>query len=220
MDNIDPTSIAVGIIFPYQQALTQDELTEWLSAQKFSITEASVTQASPGIQISNNLAIAQKGDVEVLFDPAATIDGIGNSTFITFRSQNDASFDAVMEEVGAISSRLGEENLSDEVKAVELNYEGYIRIDRSENKSFSRYFDQKGLDALEETTGKQSQGVAARFEADCQASEPNWYRLLVDSAATGNPNVWAYKLTRRHEEYSDIDEEEINTIINSFVQHS
>lgn len=220
MADIDPKEFAVGTIFPYPEAFKEDTLTRWFSQSEFEVHGLDLGEISmgpQGIQIGG--PFAEKGNLEVLYNPDSNIDGFAKSSFITIKSVRGADSDAVIDEVREFWKNYEELDISKDFALLEVTYPGQIRIDRSSH-DFSNYFDKPDLDALGENFDASVEGAAARFKSEVSPKEPGYYTFVLDTEQSRNPSVWSFKFQYRVDSLDEIDAEELSETITAFVDRA
>lgn len=222
MSEIKPREIAFGTIFPYAEAVEESEIESWLEDEGFDIVDGKSQGISIGdaqISLGGPSPFAQKDGIQVLIDLDAEIEGFADASFVTFKAGEQAKFDAVLDYVDQFWTEYHEFDVESEAALVEMNYNGRVQIDRGENE-FTNYFDSEPLTELDQLAEGGARGTAARFESDLNKTTSGWFRLLLDSQQARNPRYWAYRLTQRFEDYTEIDGETLQEAITDFVDAS
>jgi hypothetical protein len=223
MASLQPQQFAVGVIFPYPEAVQESSLRAWFSQRDFQVlgSERGALSLGPeGFQIGGG-SFAEKpdDDLEVLFNQHANLEGFSDCSFVTIRTNAEMNTDQVLSEVTEILDEYGEFNIRSEKSVIELTFVGRIRINRSEHV-FSNYFDRTDLDSLNEHFDSPVEGAAARFESEAEPSEGGYYKFLLDTGQSKNPNLWTYKLNYRVEHEDSIDVDGLSDTIVSFVDQA
>ncbi|WP_156037893.1 hypothetical protein [Haloferax prahovense] len=216
-------SLAIGLIFPYNNPVSSDRLERWLKESGYNMIEPEAQQAlnigPEGMSIEGEEGIAQKQGHNILFQPSANLNGFSNSSFITVKNPNNVDFESVLSGFEDLYSWIEDEvNIAEDVATIELTIQGLVRTGK--NYDLSKYFSTETLDLLEEVGGSKAKGLSTKFESKANPSSSDWYQIVIDTSAVGNPNLWGLQHVLRYDSTNQIDSESILSNIDEFVKHA
>lgn len=222
MVSIQPQSFAIGTVFPYIHAFSETSVNDHLEENEFSLIDRNqqgISITPQGIGFGPNPIYAEKGSLRVLLNQDADLEGLADSSFITFKDPTGEHLDDVLDAVDTFWGEYTDINVGDERIFVELTYEGYIRVER-DNHALTRLVNRESVSPLNELSETDSKTTAIHFQADQSGDQSGWYRLQFDSEAIGNPRLWAFKIVRRNSTYKEIDIDTVNNSIKAIVENT
>lgn len=223
MPNFESGTFAVGLIFPYQHPLPSKVLHNWLIERDFTLidqeSQQHVSISPQGMEVDGEEGIAKKGDIRILYNPDANLHGFGSGSFITAKNVEEVSSDASLEVIGDLYEWIGSEiGAADDIATIEVTLNGLHR--NSSQSNLSNLFNTETMDLVGQMGGNPGKGVTARFDSDGDPSTSNWYSLLIDRNASGNPNLWGIKCVRRFDSIDEIGVNELEGAIDDIIGYA
>lgn len=223
MPQFESGTLAVGFIFPYQNPVSRSRLNEYLINRDFELIDEESQQGLSigpgGVEIEGEEGVARRDDLRILYQPSANLNGFPNSSFLTAKDSESVEFETVLSAAEDIESWLDDEiDVLRDVSTFELNIEGLVRT--SPEYNLTEFFDSDTLDLVGEIGNHPSEGITARFESEAEPDSNDWYRLMIDQDAVGNPHLWGTKLVTRYGRLSDISEEVVMDPLDDLIEHT
>jgi len=219
MTKLNPQNISIGFIFPYNLPVDEGNLANWLTQRDFQLVDsenqASVFQG--GVRIEGG-PFAVNNQIQVLYEPEADISGFSDSSFITFKTTEDVSYDEIHSYAEDFFNTYEGADF-DTLGTVELTYNGIIRVD-SGSHDFSNYFNNNKLETLTELGPSDINGAAAVIEPNINNSENGWFRMVLDTESISNPHIWNLQFQYRVDSLEDLDIDKIETTLKEFIDSS
>ncbi|WP_152418153.1 hypothetical protein [Natrinema limicola] len=223
MPNFETGNLALGLIFPYQNPVSDDRLNDWMDENNYN----PIVQDSPralnigpsGLEVEGEEGVGKKDGLRLLYQSSANLNGFPNSSFITIKNTEQIEFDPVISDAKSIYSWLDEYiDVDEEIVSRELTIEGLLRVGRDHD--LSNYYSGETFDLLESVGGSSAKGVTVQFESSAKPDSNDWYRILLDGKSAGNPNLWSMKMTLRYDDIDEIDQESVLSSIDELISHT
>lgn len=223
MPEFESGTVAIGQIFPYQNPVGRGRLENWIRQQGFDLIDSDAQQAinvgPQGMSVQGEEGIAKYDDLRLLFDDDANLAGFSNSSFITIKNINNVDFTSTIEQSYNLFNWLDEElDAAEDIVTFEVTIQGLIRTGR--NYTISKYLSEDSFELLSDLGGHSGEGVTVRFESSAEEDTNDWYRLLLDEKAVGNPNIWGVKLVTRYDSIDAINEGDALGDLDEFIAHA
>lgn len=223
MPQFESGTLAIGLIFPYENPVSESRLQTWLETEEFELIEQEERQhvaISPeGVGMEGEEGIAKKDDLRVLYQESADISQYSNSSFITIKNVEEVSFDQTVDTAMSLQEWFDEEiGIEDDISTIEVTLQSLIRI--QSNSSLSSFLSNDTFDILQEFGGHQGTGNRIEFIAE-EPDDPNdWYIITLDKTVAGNPNLWGARFVLRYDNISDINGENVIESFDNFLEHT
>lgn len=223
MPQFESGTLAVGFIFPYQNPVSKSRLNDWLEEQDFELIEEESQQGlsigPKGVEIEGEEGIAKRNDLRILYQPSANLNGFSNSSFLTVKDTESVSFRDVLTAGEDIETWLDDEiGVLQDVATFELTIEGLVRT--GPEYDLTEFFNSETLELVGALRDYPAEGITARFESEADPDSDEWYRLLIDQDAVGNPHLWGVKIVTRYGSLSDISEDTVITPLDDLIEHT
>ena len=209
-------------MFPYLQALSEAAVNEHLEKDGFTLVDRDqkgINITPHGIGFGPNPIYAEKESLRVLLNQNADLEGLPDSSFITFKDPTGKHLDDVLSAVDTFWEEYNDINIVDECVFVELTYEGYIRVEK-DNHALTRLVNTESISPLNELSEADPKTTAIHFQADQSGDQIGWYHLQFNSESSGNPRLWAFKIVRRNSTYKEIDIDIVNSSIKAIIKNT
>jgi hypothetical protein len=216
MGDLQPDSLSFGTIFKYPQSVTYPEVRKWAESEGFDMDaqpEGGITMGQSGVQIDDPGTVGQKDNLQILFNPQANIEGLGETMFITVKDTSGADFESLITLSESLWRWLSENGYEEDIHLLELILQTRVRAN---NHNFTTFFDRSKFDTISDLGDQSVEGTTARFQGDGDKTE-GWYQLLIDSKGHPNPRIWLLKLTQRLESIDEVAEEDIRQSLRDVV---
>jgi hypothetical protein len=223
MPQFESGTLAVGFIFPYQNPVSKSRLDDWLDEKNFKLIEEEsqrgLSIGPRGVEVEGEEGIAKRDDMRILYQPSANLNGFPNSSFLTAKNSEAVDFETVLGTVGNIKTWLDDEvDVLQDVATFESTIEGLVRTGRGYD--LTEFFNSETLELVGAIGDHPAEGITARFESEADPDTNDWYRLLIDQDAVGNPNLWGTKIVTRYGQLSEISEDTVITPVDNLIGHT
>lgn len=222
MPDFEGGTLALGLIFEYENPVTESSLKGWLEENEFDFIDQEAQQSlniSPqGMKVEGEEGIAKKDDINILYQASANIKGFSDVSFITVKNTERVEFDNVLSTVDDILNWLGELEIADDIISFELTIQGLVRI--ANGATLTKYFTDDALDLTQAIGGYEAEGLTVRLQSKAKPSSNDWYRVLFDGDAAGNPHLWGLNISTRYENVDEISENRVFEPIDEFIDYT
>lgn len=223
MPQFESGSLAIGFIFPYQNPVSKSRLDDRLEEQDFELIEEESQQGLSigpgGVEVVGEEGIAKRGDLHILYQPSANLNGFPNSSFLTIKNTESVDFESVLTVSENIETWLDNEiGVLRDVATFEQTIEGLVRTGPDYN--LTEFFNSETLELVGALGDDPAEGITAGFESEADPDSNEWYRMLIDQDAVGNPHLWRMKIVTRYESLSDISEDVVISPLDDLIEHT